>query len=201
MHKVAITGRIGTGKTTVSRIIKSLGYDVFESDKEAKKILLKTQIITKIETVFGNKVLNLINSEKQIDTNKLGDFVFENKSELQILEKIIHPEIWKNKKSFIKINKRKKILFFDIPLLFEKNIYMNYDSIIYTKVDFTTQKKRVLERKNMTLNKFNQICMSQKKLSRMQKKKVSLEINTKINSNLIEEKLKVFIKSIFDHKT
>ncbi|MFL2660654.1 MAG: dephospho-CoA kinase [Alphaproteobacteria bacterium] len=201
MHKVAITGRIGTGKTTVSRIIKSLGYDVFESDKEAKKILLKTRIITKIETVFGNKVLNLINSEKQIDTNKLGDFVFENKSELQILEKIIHPEIWKNKKSFIKMNKRKKILFFDIPLLFEKNIYMNYDSIIYTKVDFTTQKKRVLERKNMTLNKFNQICMAQKELSRMQKKKVSLEINTKINSNLIEEKLKVFIKSIFDHKT
>lgn len=200
MHKVAITGRIGTGKTTVSEIIKALGYEVFESDKETKKILLKSQIIENIRKEFGIKIPNLVKSDKQIDTNKLGDFVFDNKSELRTLENIIHPEIWKNKKSFINNNSKKKILFFDVPLLFEKRIEKNYDSIIYTTVNFTTQKERVLKRENMTLNKFAQICKNQIKLSKAQKKKVSLEINTEIKLNLIEKKLKDFITSILDCK-
>lgn len=200
MHKVAITGRIGTGKTTVSEIIKALGYEVFESDKETKKILLKSQIIQNIRKEFGNKIPNLVKSDKQIDTNKLGGFVFDNKSELRTLENIIHPEIWKNKKSFIQNNSRKKILFFDVPLLFEKRIDKNYDSIIYTTVNFTTQKERVLKRDNMTLNKFKQICKNQIELSKAQKKKVSLEINTEVRLNLIEKKLKDFITSILDCK-
>ena len=196
MHKIAITGRIGTGKTTVSGIIKELGYEVFESDKETKKILLKPYIIKKITKEFGNKIPNLIKSDKKIDTNKLGGFVFDNKFELRILEKIIHPEIWKNKKSFMNANSRKKILFFDIPLLFEKKIEQNYDFIIYTTVNFTIQKERVLKRKNMTLNKFKQICKNQGKLTIAQKKKVSLEINTELKLNFIEKKLRDFIKSI-----
>ena len=171
MHKVAITGRIGTGKTTICHIIKSLGYDVFESDSETRKILLKTKIINEIKTVYRNKIRNLINSEKQIDTEKLGDFVFGDEYQLRILENIIHPEIWKSKKHFIKNNQEKRILFFDIPLLFEKNIHINYDSIIYTKVDFMIQKERVLKREKMNLNKFNQIYMTQKNPSEEQKKK------------------------------
>lgn len=198
MHKVAITGRIGTGKTTICHIIKSLGYDVFESDSETRKILLKTKIINEIKTVYRNKIRNLINSEKQIDTEKLGDFVFGDEYQLRILENIIHPEIWKSKKHFIKNNQEKRILFFDVPLLFEKNIHINYDSIIYTKVDFMIQKERVLKREKMNLNKFNQIYMTQKNPSEEQKKKITLEIDTQLDLNLIECKLKNFINSILD---
>ena len=154
MRKIAITGKIGTGKTTVSEIIKSLGHKVFESDKETKKILQKPKIIQKINIAFGNKIQDLINLDKQIDRNKLGEFVFKNKFELRKLESIVHPEIWKNKKKFMSLNNNKNVLFFDIPLLFEKNIYMNYDYIIYTTVDFNTRKERVLKRKGMTLNNF-----------------------------------------------
>ena len=196
MLKIAITGKIGTGKTTVSEIIKSLGYKVFESDKETRKILERSKIIEKINIEFGNKVQDLINSEKQIDRNKLGEFVFKNKFELRRLENIIHPEIWKNKKNFIKFNSKKQILFFDIPLLFEKNIYTNYDYIIYTTVDFNTRKERVLKRKGMTLNKFQQICTNQFELSQIQKESISLEIDTNLKLNQIKDKLEDFIALI-----
>ena len=99
------------------------------------------------------------------------------------------------------LNNNKNVLFFDIPLLFEKNIYMNYDYIIYTTVDFYTRKERVLKREGMTLDKFKQICMNQPELSQIQKKSISLEIDTKLNINQIEEKFRIIISSIIKYET
>ena len=56
MKKIGITGNIGSGKSTVSKIIKMLGYKVFESDKEVSKLLGNVDIIKRIKAEFDLKI-------------------------------------------------------------------------------------------------------------------------------------------------
>ena len=100
MIKIAITGNIGTGKTTVSQIIKFLGYNVFESDEAVKKIFEKKEIIQRIKKSFGTLKSELFDDTGNIDKSELGNLVFSNKDKLKKLEKIVHPEIWKIQKKF-----------------------------------------------------------------------------------------------------
>ena len=161
MIKIAITGNIGTGKTTVSQIIKFLGYNVFESDEAVKRIFEKKDIIQKIKKLFGTLKTELFDDTGNIDRSELGNLVFSNKEKLEKLEKIVHPEIWKMLKKFVFDNSENRVVFFDIPLLFEKGLQKKYDYIFYTYVSYKIQKKRVLERKNMTEEKFRNIIKNQ----------------------------------------
>ena len=196
MIKVAITGNIGTGKTTVSKILKLMRYKVFESDKEVKKILKYKKIITRIKDEFVHINKRLVTNDGHINNTELGNVVFSKKLELQKLEKIIHPEIWKLQDKFLKKNKKEKILFFDIPLLFEKKLDDKYDYIFYTYVPFKIQKKRVLQRENMSEERFNKIWRNQVRYSKISKKLVSLKIETNSSEDLIRIKIKQFLKNI-----
>ncbi len=195
MIKIAITGNIGTGKSTVSKIIKLLGYKVFDSDNEIKKLLKKEIVINVIAKKFDD-VPTLLNKDGFVDTTKLGNHVFSNKKELKKLENILHPMIWKNQKKFIKRNENEKVLFFDIPLLFEKQLHKNYNFIIYTTVDYEIQKRRVLERKQMDHGKFEKIIKNQKKMNKALKKFVSLELDTNQEIKKIKSIVKLFMKNI-----
>ena len=116
MIKIAITGNIGTGKTTVSQIIKSLGYNVFESDEAVKRIFEKKDIIQRIKKSFGTLESELFDDTGNIDKSELGNLVFSNKDKLKKLEKIVHPEIWKMQKKFAYDNSENRVVFFDIPI-------------------------------------------------------------------------------------
>ena len=77
MIKIAITGNIGSGKSTITKIIKELGFKVFDSDKEVKKALTKKDLINQISKEFKSKIRELI-KKNRIDKAKLGEFVFSN---------------------------------------------------------------------------------------------------------------------------
>ena len=143
MLKIAITGRIATGKTAVSKILVDLGYKVFESDKEVKKIYKDTIVVEAIRKIFSNKIPNLIEQNK-INMNNLGNYVFSKKSQLKKLEEIIHPYIWEKKSFFLLMHPKEKVLFFDIPLLFEKKLQNEYDYIFYTKVGAFFRKSKIV---------------------------------------------------------
>jgi len=147
--KIAITGKIASGKSTVSEIIKKLGFSVFESDKEVNKLFRVKSTKKKIKDLFFEKIDNLIEKDGSINKGLLGDYVFLNKDELKNLEDLIHPLLNKEKQKFIDSNKKKKILFFDIPLLFEKKLFSHYNFIIYVYVQKKIQEERVLKRKNL----------------------------------------------------
>ena len=59
--EIAITGKIGTGKTTICNLLKNLGYQIFESDNEVKKLFYRKKVKTQISSLFSN-VIRLINS-------------------------------------------------------------------------------------------------------------------------------------------
>ena len=53
--EIAITGKIGTGKTTICNLLKNLGYQIFESDNEVKKLFYRKKVKTQISSLFSNK--------------------------------------------------------------------------------------------------------------------------------------------------
>ena len=91
-------------------------------------------------------------------------------------------------------------MFLDIPLLFEKKLQSNFDFIIRTYVSSKVQKERVLKRKNMTLEKFNQIIRNQTTYTRAENKFVSLDLNTEDNIKMLKIRVKNFLEEILNLK-
>ena len=199
MIKIAITGNIGSGKSTITKIVRELGFKVFDSDQEVEKAMTKRDLIDKISKEFKQKVPGLIKRSK-IDKTKLGEFVFSNSEELKKLENIVHPKVWESKEKFFKTNCNESVVFLDIPLLFEKKLQSNFDFIIRTYVSSKVQKERVLKRKNMTLEKFNQIIRNQTTYTRAENKFVSLDLNTEDNIKMLKIRVKNFLEEILNLK-
>ena len=108
---VAITGKIGTGKTTVCSLLRKEGFQVFESDKEINKLFRKKKVNAQIVNSFSEKVKGLLNIDGDINKNVLGKFVFSDKKELKKLEQILYPLLEIQKEKFKKKNSSKTIIF------------------------------------------------------------------------------------------
>ena len=199
MIKIAITGNIGSGKSTITSIVRELGFKVFDSDQEVEKAMTKKDLISKISKEFKSKIPGLI-KRNRIDKVKLGEFVFSNTKELKKLEQIVHPKIWESKEKFFKTNCNELAVFFDIPLLFEKKLQSDYDFIIRTFVSSKVQKERVLKRKNMTLVKFNQIIKTQALNTNVERKCISLDLNTEEDIKILKNKVKNFLEKTLNLK-
>ena len=194
--KVAITGKIGSGKTTVCIFLKKQGFQIFESDKEVRKLLNKKNVMNKVSQLFSVKIEHLFDEKNRLNREVLGNFLFSNKIELKKLEDILYPLLETEKKKFLEKNSKKKLLFFDIPLLFEKKLHKNFDKIIYLKVNKEIQKQRVLERVGMNKNKLKQILFSQRYNLSSFNKYISLRIDTSEKKNITNERLRSFIQTL-----
>ena len=199
MIKIAITGNIGSGKSTITSIVRELGFKVFDSDQEVEKAMTKKDLISKISKEFKSKIPGLI-KRNRIDKVKLGEFVFSNTKELKKLEQIVHPKIWESKEKFFETNCNELVVFLDIPLLFEKKLQSDYDFIIRTFVSSKVQKERVLKRKNMTLVKFNQIIKTQALNTNVERKCISLDLNTEEDMKILKNKVKNFLEKTLNLK-
>lgn len=169
MKWIGITGSIGTGKSSVAKVLRELGYQVLDADELAKKQLeIGESGYLKVLESFGKQLLN---SDKTIDRSKLAKIVFNNRNELLKLENIIHPLIQKQIQ-IIKNESEKngeKILFYDVPLLFEKNMENLFDEIILVVAENEVQLQRIQKRNNWTEEEIkkrleSQMPLAQKKL-------------------------------------
>ena len=198
---IGLTGKIGSGKTTTAKIIKSLGYNVFDCDKSAQKILKESKTILKIKKMFDSKIQNLITSN-HINTNLLGNYVFSRPTDLEQLESLIHPKIKKKEKFFLFKNSisRKKIAFLDIPLMFRKDNFLRCDYIINLTVSDKIQEQRVLMRPGMNINKFKNILNHQYYEEIKYKKFKSISINTGSGIYKVRREIVKFLKKIKNKK-
>ena len=194
MKKIAITGNIGSGKTTISNILIQEGYEVFQCDKEISKLYLCSDLKEEIKIAFNNKVENLFFRNGKINKQSLSDYVFSSPASLRKLEKIVYSYLEITKKKFLKKNKKKRFIFFDIPLLFEKKQEDDYNYIIYLVLNKENQKKRVLKRKNMNEFKFKKILKNQRDFSKS--KKISLLLDTNNKRAVVKKNLLSFLKEI-----
>ena len=142
MIKIGILGDIGSGKSYVAN---NFGYPVFDADHEVSELYKKDQ---KIFKKLKKKLPKYINSFP-IKKKELKNAVLAKKKNLKKIENIIHPEVQKNIKEFIKINKDKKILVFDIPLLLEKKIYNKKNmKLVFVEAKKKDIIKKLKKRKN-----------------------------------------------------
>ena len=194
--KIAITGKIGSGKTSLCNIIKKIGYKVYESDKEVEKLLKRAHIIEEVKFLYKGKIRNLIDNNGNINKKILGDFLFSNKNELDKLEKLLYPLLEEQKKKFVEENSNEEFIFFDIPLLFEKKMHKKFDKIIFLDVSKEIQEKRVMKRKGMTKNKLDNILNNQSYDISIFKKFISVQINSSGNKKLLEYHIKNFLNNL-----
>ena len=194
--KIAITGKIGSGKTSLCNIIKKIGYKVYESDKEVEKLLKRARIIKEVKLLYKGKIRNLIDNNGNINKKILGHFLFSNKNELDKLEKLLYPLLEGKKKKFVEENSNEEFIFFDIPLLFEKKMHKKFDKIIFLDVSKEIQEKRVMKRKGMTKNKLDNILNNQSYDISIFKKFISVKINSSGNKELLEYHIKNFLNNL-----
>lgn len=146
MKWIGITGSIGTGKSTVSQIIREMGFEVLDADKIALEQLKKgSSAYPQIVKLFGQEILS---SDNEIDRKKLAQKVFGNHENLTKLEQIIHPLVQSDveaKKNIFK-SRGDKIAFYDVPLLFEKNLQTRFDAVLLVACDQDIQIERIKKR-------------------------------------------------------
>ncbi len=174
MIKIGIVGDIGSGKSFIAR---QFGYPVFDADKQVSKIYKENNNCFK---KLKKKLPNFIKSFP-IKKKELKKFVLNNKKNLKKIENIVHPEVQKYMKKFIKLNKNKKILIFDIPLLIENKIY-NKKKMVLVFVDAKKKdiNKKLRKRKNY----------DEKIIKKLRKFQLPLEIKKKKSNYLIKNDFK-----------
>ena len=194
MKKIAITGKIGTGKSVLLNQFKFLGYKTYSSDQMVKDLYAKDkQIIYEIRKLNPGLILN-----KKIRFDELSNKAFKEPGFLLKLEKIIHPRLHHIRSRIIKTNQinrntNRNIIVFEVPLLFEKKLQNNFDLVILLKCQKYLQIKRVLKRENMNREKFDNI----NKKFIPERKKIILSdyvINSGIGKNHTMIKIKELIK-------
>jgi len=143
---IGITGSIACGKSTVSNYLKSKGYIVIDADRIGHEALDDDYVKEKLVLAFGNEILE----DNKISRQKLGELVFGNSSNLNVLNSIIHPEIRKKILEKIDKNNDKELIFIDVALLFEAKFDDLVDKIIVVYVDKNTQLTRLMKRNSIS---------------------------------------------------
>jgi len=158
---VAITGGIATGKSTVSKYLKSKNYYVISADEVYHSLIESNKtLINKIINTFGKDICvnhNNNSTTKKIDLKKLADIVFKNKKKLLQLNKISHPFVYRAiNKELKEAAKTNNIIFLDIPLLFESNYQNKYDIIITIYASKINQIKRLKHFRKLNDDQINE---------------------------------------------
>lgn len=122
--KIAITGGIGSGKSTVSNILRDKGYPVFSCDDIYAEIINSKTYINEIEKAFPDAV-----KQGQIDKKRLAEIVFSNEQARKKLNAIAHPLIMQTLLKQMKENEN-QIVFAEVPLLLEGNFENLFDKTI-----------------------------------------------------------------------
>ena len=150
MKWIGLTGGIATGKSTVARLIESLGYPVIDADQISHQITRFGQPgYEQVTSHFGTDILNDL---QEIDRKKLAEIIFANSAKKQQLENILHPlisvEVQKLKTQHL--NEGAHLCFYDVPLLFENNLQKNFDMVVTVWCDPETQLQRLMSRNRLT---------------------------------------------------
>lgn len=147
MKIICITGGIGSGKSTVAKIIQTLGYPVYYSDEKAKQMYFLTDVKNQIIEILGKDAyLN----DKQINKNYIASKIFSDKSLLEKINHIIHSAVKKDFQTFLNEHKEKNIVFKESALIFEAGLQNNCDKIILVTAPKDIRIKRVMKRDNLS---------------------------------------------------
>ena len=156
MKWVGLTGGIATGKSTVAELLRQRSVPVIDADQIVHDLMtVNSPTFQKIVQHFGRGVLS---ADGSIDRRALGRKVFADKTQLEALENIVHPAVkteCRRRRDELAQQKH-QFAVYDVPLLFEKNMLPEFDSVICVTANETTQRARLKMRNNLTDQEIDQ---------------------------------------------
>jgi len=169
---IGITGPAGSGKSTVSKIIKTIYKNkasIIDVDRLGHEVLTYLFIKEKLKENFGDEIFD---DNNNISRSKLGEIVFSNKEKLELLNQIkeklellnqiVHPEILKKTEQIVKkISNKNDIIIVDAALLFKIGVDKLCDKIIYVDAPEELRIKRLSENRGIPLKRSKNIVESQ----------------------------------------
>jgi len=163
MKRIGILGGIGSGKSYVA---KSFGYPVFNADKEVSNLYKKNKkIFYKLK-----KVLPKYFKKFPVKKYDISRAILDKDLNLKKIVRIVHFEIRKKMKIFLKKNKNKKFIILDIPLLLENKINKKNDILIFVQSKKKDILQRLRRRKNFNKKLFDKFKKIQFSLDYKKKK-------------------------------
>lgn len=143
---IGITGSIACGKSLVSNYLQEKGYTIIDADKIGHMALENDEVKKQLVNKFGKSILK----DNEVNRVTLGKLVFENNENLKELNNIIHPQIKKNISEQIQVHKNEKLVFVDVPLLFEAKFDDLVEKIIVVSLDEKIQLERLMNRNSLS---------------------------------------------------
>ncbi|MCE5221014.1 MAG: dephospho-CoA kinase [Clostridium sp.] len=189
MIKVGLTGGIGTGKSTVSNILRSEQLKIIDADNIAKEVLEKNpQILEMVRTQFGS---GFFDWKGEFRRKEFGNHIFRFPKQRIKYESIIMPYIKQSIEENIKAYEKKgeKIIIIDAPTLIENNLHVEMDYVILVYADNSAQIQRVMSRDKLT--KAEAVSRINSQMS-MEEKKEYANIIIDNNTDLIDTQKQVY---------
>jgi dephospho-CoA kinase len=153
MMRIALTGSIGMGKSTVAAMFERAGVPVFDADAVVRSLQSPGgALVERIGECFPGTV-----HDGLLDREKLAGVVLEDPQQLAELEQIVHPAVRDARVAFIDKHRDAAAVLFDIPLLFETHGQAEFDKVVVVSAPGDIQRARVLARPGMTEAKLDSI--------------------------------------------
>jgi dephospho-CoA kinase len=144
IHKIGITGGIGSGKSTVCRLFKNLGVPVFIADVEGKKILNEEKEVKKVvKEQFGS---DMYTADGSIDRLRMAQLVFNDPRELERLNQIVHPKVQEVFEEWVMEQEHAPYVIKEAAILFESGAYYVLDKIVNVFAPKEQRIKRIMKR-------------------------------------------------------
>lgn len=189
MRIIGVTGGMGSGKSTVSKILSGFGAKIIDADMIARDIVKKGEkALDEIAAVFGSRVLD---SNGELDRRRLSDIVFNDPESLSKLNEITHKYISERIIQLLERYSNYDTVVIDAPIPIEKGFLNVVDEVWVVHASEELRVKRVMNRSSMS-------CEDVKKRIRMQMsdeeyiKIADLVIQNDGNSEELEEKVKEY---------
>jgi len=151
MLRVALTGGIGSGKSTASKILNELGAFIFDADKKAKNILKNNETVqSELIAEFGTDIMS---GDENIDNNKLARIAFQDQDHQLRLNSIIHPYVFQEiDKNFDNVLEKGTydIFVIDAALIYESGADTHMDYVIVITALLKVRMERALQRETLT---------------------------------------------------
>ena len=175
--KIALTGGIACGKSSVSQIFKEIGVPIIDLDVIAREVVEpNTQGLTELVSNFGDVILN---ADKTLNRQSLRQQLFDHPSKQQLIEEILHPKILARMQRDIE-NLNTQLVIIEVPLLVEQNLSHLFDRAIVVDCSEQNQLKRLLQRENIDED------LAKTMISAQASREQRLELGEKISTNIIE---------------
>jgi dephospho-CoA kinase len=150
MRWIGLTGGIATGKSSATKVLRNLGYRVIDADEVAHGVTaLGAPVLPLLFSTFGDSIRE---PNGGLNRRALGQKVFGHPEEIRKLEAILHPLI----RAAVDVEKRQfeaagaSLAFYDVPLLFEKNLSAEFDAVILVYASEELQITRMQARNGLT---------------------------------------------------